>query len=541
MFKSTEVFERAHTCDAYDIRINGTGISKYPGRLRIIPMEQPSAKQHVQSVVHHSKLFQGLIYLVGQKEVYFEDSDMTYPFRQRRYFYYLSGVNEPGCHLIYDIEHDYLTLYIPPISPQTVIWVGRGSTMDEAKDKYDVDAVRLTTSLNDDIYHRINHSPCHQRIFYVLHKDQLPPTLPSFDPPLEIDTWTLITALNRSRAIKSPHEISLIRQAINISSIAHRSILHHITSLRSEAEIHALFLDICISHGAESQAYTPIVASGLNASTLHYTKNNDLLKGRGSVCMDAGCEWKCYSSDITRTFPINETGWASRETENIYQIVQEMQERCIEQLKPGIRYLDLHILAHRVAAKGLIRLGIFKHDVDVDAVIDIGASKAFFPHGLGHHMGLEVHDVSSTPLLGFEQKRRQEFWVDQMAKNVYPKAEDDIDLSCSSHNIRTSTTLSKVDAGLLEENMVLTVEPGIYFSPYALYEIYLPDPAFAQMVDIEILERYMHVGGVRIEDDVLITTEGYENLTLAPKGREMLDIIRDGGKCKHGDDCFLRF
>lgn len=79
------------------------------------------------------------------------------------------------------------------------------------------------------------------------------------------------------------------------------------------------------------------------------------------------------------------------------------------------------------------------------------------------------------------------------------------------------------------------------FSPYALYEIYLPDPAFAQMVDIEILDRYMHVGGVRIEDDILITTKGYENLTLAPKGREMLDIIRDGGKCKHGDDCCLRF
>lgn len=321
--------------------------------------------------------------------------------------------------------------------------------------------MHLTTSLQDDIYRQINHSPSHQRKFYVLHKDQLPTTLPPLDPPLDVDTWTLITALDHSRAIKSPHEISLIRQAIKISSIAHRSVLHHITSLKSEAEIHALFLDICISHGAKSQAYTPIVASGTNASTLHYTKNNELLKGRESVCMDAGCEWKCYSSDITRTFPINETGWASRETENIYQIVQEMQERCIEQLKPGIRYLDLHALAHRVAAKGLIRLGIFKHDVDVDAVIDIGASKAFFPHGLGHHMGLEVHDVSSTPLLGFEQERRQEFWVNQVGKNKYSNAGDNNDLSCGGHDDRNPTALFNVDAGLLEENMVLTVEPGI--------------------------------------------------------------------------------
>lgn len=98
-------------------------------------MIPPIAKQHVQSVVHHSQIVDGLIYLVGQKEVCYEDSDMTCPFRQRRYFYYLSGVNDPGCYLTYDIERDYLTLYIPPINPQTIIWFGRGSTVDEAKDK----------------------------------------------------------------------------------------------------------------------------------------------------------------------------------------------------------------------------------------------------------------------------------------------------------------------------------------------------------------------------------------------------------------------
>ena len=411
---------------------------------------------------------------------------MTYPFRQRRYFYYLSGVNEPGCYLTYDIERDYLTLYIPPIIPRTVVWVGRGSTLDEAKDKlvismgldtgqgypdlitneylirYDVDAVRLTTSLSDDICHWINHPPNHQRKFYVLHKDQIPHPLPLSDLPLDVDTWTLINAIDESRVLKSPHEISLIRHAIKISSIAHRSVLHHITSLKSEAEIHALFLDTCISYGAKSQAYAPIVASGTNASTLHYTKNDELLKGRGLVCMDAGCEWECYSSDITRTFPIHENGWVSRETQNIYQIVEEMQERCIEQLKPGIRYLDLHALAHRIAAKGLIRLGIFKNWVNVDLVIDTGVSKAFFPHGLGHHMGLEVHDVSGEPLLGFDQDSRQHSLFKQVEKNEYLDARDYVcDLCCGSHNDKRSTLLCAVDAGLLKENMVLTVEPGI--------------------------------------------------------------------------------
>lgn len=138
-----------------------------------------------------------------------------------------------------------------------------------------------------------------------------------------------------------------------------------------------------------------------------------------------------------------------------------MQERCIEQLQPGIHYLDLHALAHRIAAKGLIRLDIFKNDVDVDAVIDTGASKAFFPHGLGHHMGLEVHDVSGKPLLGLEQDIRQHFWCNEMGKDTCLKSKESIDLSCGIQNEKDSTAICTIEGGLLEENMVLTVEPGI--------------------------------------------------------------------------------
>lgn len=194
----------------------------------------------------------------------------------------------------------------------------------------------------------------------------------------DIDTKFLIAALDSSRAIKSPHEISLIRHATRVSSIAHRSVLHRIESLTSEAEIYALYLDVCISHGAKSQSYAPIVASGTDASTLQYTKNDAILKGRGLVRIDAGCEWECYSSDITRTFPIHENGWVSEEAANIYGIIEEMQERCIEKLKPGIRYPDLHYLAHRIAAEGLTRLGIFRNNVSVDVVVASGASNAFF-------------------------------------------------------------------------------------------------------------------------------------------------------------------
>lgn len=97
--------------------------------------------------------------------------------------------------------------------------------------------------------------------------------------------------------------------------------------------------------------------------------------------MDAGCEWECYLSDITRTFPISEHGWGSKETAEIYALVEEMQERCIRTLKPGITYNDLYILAHQIAIDGLLRSGIFKVGTDTDVVVNMGYGRAFFPHG----------------------------------------------------------------------------------------------------------------------------------------------------------------
>ena len=113
------------------------------------------------------------------------------------------------------------------------------------------------------------------------------------------DVEALQPARDASRVIKDHDEIGLIRRAINVSSMAHRTVMHHITSMKSEEEAHGLFLNVCVAQGADWQAYPPIVASGTNASILHYTNNNHSLKGKNLLCLDAGCEWKCYASDIT--------------------------------------------------------------------------------------------------------------------------------------------------------------------------------------------------------------------------------------------------
>ncbi|KAI9814208.1 MAG: hypothetical protein M1827_003374 [Pycnora praestabilis] len=467
-----------------------------------------TAKQHALAVAAQFDVSEGLIYLPGQPTVYLEDSDQPQPFRQRRYFYYLSGVDEPDCHLTYDIASSKLTLYIPPINPRTVVWLGRGPTIGESEERYDVDEVRLSTSMKEDLEDWIDRD--RDGTVYILHPSQAPlvERLPSFD------VSSLQRAVDAARVRKSPHEVKLIRKANDISASAHRFVLRNLHKFDNEAQIEAAFLDKCVARDAKHQAYAPIAASGSNASILHYTKNDEPLKGRSLVCLDAGCEWDCYASDVTRTFPI-QGSWQSKGSKAIYDLVQLMQTSCIERMKPGVHFLDLFFLAQKIAIDGLLKLGIL-HGGTPEEIYRAGTAFAFFPHGLGHHLGLEVHDVSDVPLvantsstIGLPTLQAQQ--VDFTASML------------SSGSFRAPCT---IDSPHLEEGMVVTVEPGIYFSHYGLENFYLPSPIHAKYINRSVLDQYFHVGGVRIEDDILITADGYENLTTAPKGEAMLHLIQ---------------
>jgi Xaa-Pro dipeptidase len=417
--------------------------------------------------------------------------------------------------MTYDIQHDTLSLFIPRINEKRVIWNGRGSTLAEALVKYDVDEVYYSDEVSDyitDWYHR----SCNAGSLYILHDAQ------SSKRPFGrlnglVDATSLQPAMNVARMIKDEHEVMLIKKANDISSKAHREVLANILSFKNEAQVEGLFLDVCVSQQAKQQAYDPIAASGPNAGTLHYDANNEDFEDRQLMCLDAGCEYELYASDITRTFPLS-SRWPSKEAANIYKLVERMQESCIKRLAPGVRYLDLHILAHQIAIDGLLALGVL-HNGTKEEIYKAGTSRAFFPHGLGHHVGLEVHDVGQADLMSIRRGKQ----IFDQTPSLYP-----VNFHIPVYDPKTCHAPADPQSSHLEEGMVVTIEPGIYFSIYALQRFYLPSPIHSKYINVEVLQRYLPVGGVRIEDDLLITPKGYENLTTAPKGDAMLDIIRKG-------------
>jgi len=198
-------------------------------------------------------------------------------------------------------------------------------------------------------------------------------------------------AIDACRLIKDDHELKLIRTANDISTKAHVAVLRNLRNFSSEAQVEGLFLDVCVANGAKHQSYGIIAGSGENAAILHYVKNDEDFGDRQMMCLDAGAEWHCYSSDVTRSFPL-QGEWPSKEAKSIYDLVQKMQTAAFEVIGPGKRFIAAHILAHQIAVEGLLELGIL-HNGTAKEILEAGTSLAFYPHGLGHHLGLEVHDI----------------------------------------------------------------------------------------------------------------------------------------------------
>lgn len=364
------------------------------------------------------------------------------------------------------------------------MWSGLPISKSEALEQYDVDHVQYTTDVNPTLAHLANNS---SKTIYAI-SGQVSDDI-TF---LEFDTKNmsiLKEAIQYSRAVKSEYEVALIQKASDISSAAHKAVMQKVRHATNEAELEAVLLHECVKKGAKNQAYGTIVASGRAASTLHYVPNDQPLANKLNLLLDAGCEVDCYASDITRTFPIS--GKFTPESRTIYDIVLKMQLESIKMLKEGVVWDDVHANAHRIAIDGLLELGILKGDRE--EIFKSRASVAFFPHGLGHYLGMDTHDTGGDP--NYED-------TDTMFRYLRKR-------------------------GALPAGSVITVEPGIYFCKFII-DPAVEDPRTGPFIDTAVLERYWDVGGVRIEDNVLITRDGCENLTKVVKDPvEMERIITE--------------
>lgn len=309
-------------------------------------------------------------------------------------------------------------------------------------------------------------------------------TFPSFETK---DLTLLKEAIEESRVIKDDYEIALSRKANNISAKAHLAVMRAASTATNERELAGIFIKECIAGGCTNQAYSPIVAAGTNGATLHYVHNSAPINDSTlNILLDASGEYSLYASDITRTFPVN--GKFTKESREIYELVLSIQKACIAKLRAGILWDTLQELAHEMVVDGLLKLGVFKGDKK-----DIAAaqtSTAFFPHGLGHYLGMDTHDTGGHPN-----------YHDKEAIFKYLRVR-----------------------GQLPARSIITVEPGVYFCRFII-EPYLKDAKHKHFIDEKVLDKYWVVGGVRIEDDVLVLEDGCESLTTVPKEVHELEGI----------------
>ncbi|KAF7322945.1 Xaa-Pro dipeptidase [Mycena chlorophos] len=502
---------------------------------------------------------------------YRNDTDRELAFRQESNFFYLSGCTTPSSYLIASYQHGTslekpsIELFIPKASLADMMWSVPPPSLEAANATHDVTRVINTESLTGAIETLVKSLPGalwhvlprNSPQFPALSEDYLKPILSAEDGA--VTDFYLLPALHRTRLIKDQDEVALIQHACDISSRAHETVMRVLGAavkgaithgagagvdrpllpsewlIQKEAEAEALFVASCRREGAVHQAYLPICASASRASTLHYCCNggndkefawgpvephdhknsNSLCTGRELkpqvLLIDAGCEWSCYASDITRTMPIGNGGKFTEEGRAIYSLVLEMQTECMDILKPGLLWDSAHLLSHRVLVRGFQRLGIFKSPsspgggswASEEAILASGITTAFYPHGLGHSLGHDVHDVPSAS---------------KPAVNPHI-AENNAGIQLGHPTIYNFLRLRLP----LEAGMVVTVEPGIYFSPHLLAAV-----RDSQLIDHEVLKRYESVGGVRIEDVVHITPNGVQNLTKVRSDVDWIEGVCSG-------------
>lgn len=368
------------------------------------------------------------IAIIETSPVAYRNRDADYKFRADSSFFYLTGFAEPEAVAVietFDTVDDYTySLFCRERNRELEIWNGYRAGIDGAIEDYDADEAYAIDLLDEEIAEKLLNK---ERLYYRIgHRAEFDARVSQWikqadaqqrrgnGAPSQI--LQLDRIVDEMRLIKSKQEIELMQIASDISAAAHTRAMQKVRPEMMEYALEAELNYIFGQHGCVP-SYNSIVGGGANGCILHYVENDKALKDGDLVLIDAACEYQCYASDITRTFPVN--GKFSPEQKALYEVVLKAQYAAIDAVRVGNSYREPHEVAVRILTQGLLDLGLLNGELD--ELIESEAFRQFYMHGTGHWLGMDVHDVGNY--------KKENEW------RPY------------------------------EEGMVVTVEPGLYIAP----------------------------------------------------------------------------
>ena len=429
------------------------------------------------------KMKTGLAIFIGNNEAPMNYPANSYHFRQDSDFLYFFGLNIPGLTGVMDFDSGKDWLFGNDFDVEDIIWMGPQPTVRELAIKCGITNTASVSKLEETVKDTLSKK---RKI--------------NFLPPYRGETKMMLGSLLKENPcqMKTAASVELIRAVIGMRSIKEKIEIEEIEKAVDIAyDMHVLAMKMC-KHGVKEQDISgaiegialakgggtsfPVILS-INGQTLHNHSHVNVLKKGRMMVTDAGAETNLnYASDITRTTPVG--GKFSKQQKEIYEIVFKANTEAIKAMRPGLSNRDLHLMACRIIASGMKELGLMKGDVE--EAVSAGAHALFMPHGLGHMMGLDVHDMEALGenYIGYDA-------------NV--KRSDQFGLSFLRFALP------------YKPGHVFTVEPGCYFIPELIAK-WKGEKKFTGFINYSKIESFMPIGGIRIEDDVLVTEKGHKIL-----------------------------
>lgn len=435
---------------------------------------------------------QGILFFPGSIEQAYNYKSNTFPFRQDSNFLYYFGFAQPGLSGIIDADSGKSILVGNNADIEDVVWMGQQPTMDERVQLIGADQHIGTSDLQSWLKGKqILYLPQHHadRVFYLA--EVLGKTT---DEVRNGHSMPLVHAVIAQRTHKAPEEIEQMEQALYITAAVHTQIRKSVAPGKYEAQIRGIAEGVAFANQSRL-AYQAICT--IQGQTLHNNEYHRVLKEGDMLLCDIGAESIMgYAGDITRSYPVSPK--FSTQQAEIYDLVLKAETESIHAAKTGVRYLDVHLGAAKIITEGLKQIGLMKGNTD--EAVAAGAHALFFPHGLGHMIGLDVHDLEGL-------------------------GENNVGYDSTVQRSKQFGTAYLRMARALEPGFVITVEPGIYFIP-ELIDMWQGEGKHKDFICYDKLDPYRNFTGIRIEDNVLITNDGPVVLgPPIPKSRK--DIERE--------------